>query len=195
MFVRWPSGKLQGILPQPPFWSLAPFLAPKIPVMWPISSEARLLPTHSTTTVSFHSSHPPTAPIAPSKVNRDAKVSNGTNDTTAEKRHVNNAGILAESMNASSSTKAQSTDANVEPKLLLPEDDLNIEKGSISKVKDIYGSKDDDDVWTWIDEPPENLKEAAKNEKTEKYALIVRNKKSSDSRKSLEAHSIIIHSP
>lgn len=76
----------------------------------------------------------------------------------------------------------------------MPEDDLNVEKGSISKVKVIYGSKDDDDVWTWIDENSENLKEAAENEKTEKYALIVRNKKSSDSRKSLEAHSII-HSP
>jgi hypothetical protein len=94
-----------------------------------------------------------------------------------------------------SATNSTENPENGEAKPLLPEDDPSVEKGSISDVKNIYGSKDDEETWTWSDEPPENLKEAAENEKTEKYALIVRNKKSSDSRKSLEAHSIIIHSP
>jgi hypothetical protein len=49
--------------------------------------------------------------------------------------------------------------------------------------------------WTWVDQYPEDVQEAAENEETEKFAVVVRNMKSNDSRKKLEAHSIIVQSP
>jgi hypothetical protein len=68
--------------------------------------------------------------------------------------------------------------------------------GSISTVKNIYRSpKDSDGNWTWVDEYPEDVKEAAENEETEQYAVLVRNIKSPDARKKLEAQSIVIQSP
>lgn len=68
--------------------------------------------------------------------------------------------------------------------------------GSISTVKNIYRSpKDDDGNWTWVEEYPEDVKEAAENEETEQYAVLVRNIKSQDGRKKLEADSIVIQSP
>jgi hypothetical protein len=91
--------------------------------------------------------------------------------------------------------QAKPNGVNGESKPLGPEDDPTVEKGSLSTVKNIYHSKDDGGEWTWVDELPKDVKEAAENEKTGKFALIVRNQKSQDSRKSLEAHSIIINSP
>ncbi|KAI0016754.1 ATPase [Xylariomycetidae sp. FL0641] len=68
--------------------------------------------------------------------------------------------------------------------------------GSVSSIKNIYRSeKDDDDEWTWTEEYPKDVKEAAENEETQKYAVVVRNQKSKDSRKKLEAHSLVIQSP
>lgn len=68
--------------------------------------------------------------------------------------------------------------------------------GSLSTVKNIYRSpKDADGNWTWVDEYPVDAKEAAENEETEQYAVLVRNIKSPDSRKKLEAESIVIQSP
>ncbi|KAK0730126.1 P-loop containing nucleoside triphosphate hydrolase protein [Lasiosphaeris hirsuta] len=68
--------------------------------------------------------------------------------------------------------------------------------GSVSSVKNIYRSpKDDDGNWTWVDKYPEDVEEAAENEETETFAVLVRNVKSNDSRKKLEAHSIIVQSP
>ncbi|KAF2103624.1 ATPase [Rhizodiscina lignyota] len=73
---------------------------------------------------------------------------------------------------------------------------VEVEKGSVSTVKSIYRSaQDEDGEWTWVDEYPKDVKEAAENEETEKFALIVRSQKSKDSRKKLEAHSIVIQSP
>ena len=70
------------------------------------------------------------------------------------------------------------------------------EKGSKSDIKNIYRSaKDGDGEWTWVDEYPKDVKEAAENGETEKFAVVVRNQKSKDSRKKLEAHSIVIQSP
>jgi len=46
-----------------------------------------------------------------------------------------------------------------------------------------------------VDKYPEDVQEAAENEETEKFAVVVRNVKSNDSRKKLEAHSIVIQSP
>ncbi|KAL2258743.1 hypothetical protein VTK26DRAFT_7813 [Humicola hyalothermophila] len=68
--------------------------------------------------------------------------------------------------------------------------------GSVSEAKHIYkGPQDDDGNWTWVDKYPDDVEEAAENEETAKYAVIVRNQKSNDSRKTLEAHSIIVQSP
>ncbi|KAK2028432.1 ATPase [Colletotrichum zoysiae] len=68
--------------------------------------------------------------------------------------------------------------------------------GSIASTKNIYKSpKDNDGNWTWVDKYPEDVEEAAENEETEQYAVVVRNVKSNDSRKKLEAHSIVIQSP
>ncbi|KAK4170545.1 mitochondrial sorting [Cladorrhinum sp. PSN259] len=68
--------------------------------------------------------------------------------------------------------------------------------GSVSEPKNIYrGAADDDGNWTWVDKYPDDVEEAAENEETAKYAVLVRNQKSNDSRKKLEAHSIIVQSP
>jgi hypothetical protein len=68
--------------------------------------------------------------------------------------------------------------------------------GSVSEAKNIYkGPSDDDGNWTWVDKYPDDVEEAAENEETAKYAVLVRNQKSQDSRKKLEAHSIVIQSP
>lgn len=76
------------------------------------------------------------------------------------------------------------------------EDKPKVPVGSVSEPKNIYkGSSDDDGNWTWVDKYPEDVEEAAENEETAKYAIVVRNQKSNDSRKKLEAHSIIVQSP
>ncbi|KAK0656210.1 P-loop containing nucleoside triphosphate hydrolase protein [Cercophora newfieldiana] len=68
--------------------------------------------------------------------------------------------------------------------------------GSVSEIKNIYRSpKDDDGNWTWVDKYPEDVEDAAENEETETFAVLVRNVKSNDSRKKLEAHSIVVQSP
>ncbi|KAL2024256.1 hypothetical protein VTK56DRAFT_9412 [Thermocarpiscus australiensis] len=68
--------------------------------------------------------------------------------------------------------------------------------GSVTEVKNIYkGPTDDDGNWTWVDKYPDDVEEAAENEETATYAVVVRNQKSNDSRKKLEAHSIIVQSP
>ncbi|KAL2160976.1 hypothetical protein VTH06DRAFT_8688 [Thermothelomyces fergusii] len=68
--------------------------------------------------------------------------------------------------------------------------------GSVSEAKNIYkGPTDSDGNWTWVDKYPDGVEEAAENEETAKFAVVVRNQKSNDSRKKLEAHSIIVQSP
>ncbi|SPQ19199.1 5205ab59-1476-49f2-a0f2-aafccc9b002c [Thermothielavioides terrestris] len=68
--------------------------------------------------------------------------------------------------------------------------------GSVSEVKNIYkGASDEDGNWTWVDKYPDDVEEAAENEETATFAIVVRNQKSNDSRKKLEAHSIVVQSP
>ncbi|KAM0330855.1 hypothetical protein ACHAQA_003810 [Verticillium albo-atrum] len=70
------------------------------------------------------------------------------------------------------------------------------EIGSISTVKNIYRSKKDDDGnWTWQSAYPDDVISPAENKSTAKYAVLVRNIKSTDAHKKLEAHSIAIQSP
>jgi hypothetical protein len=75
------------------------------------------------------------------------------------------------------------------------DDDATAAKGSMATAKKIYWVKGEDDEYTWVDECPEDIKNAAENEETDKFALIVRNKKSQDSRRAVEADSIVINSP
>jgi hypothetical protein len=71
-----------------------------------------------------------------------------------------------------------------------------VQVGSVAEAKNIYkGASDDDGNWTWVDKYPDDVEEAAENEETATFAVVVRNQKSNDSRKKLEAHSIIVQSP
>ncbi|KAK8070541.1 hypothetical protein PG997_010744 [Apiospora hydei] len=54
---------------------------------------------------------------------------------------------------------------------------------------------DKDGDWTWVNKYPEDAEDAAENAETAQYAVLVRNIKSPDSRKKLEAHSIVVQSP
>lgn len=68
--------------------------------------------------------------------------------------------------------------------------------GSVSSVKNIYKTpKDKDGQTNWTDKYPVDAEEPAENDETETFAVLVRNRKSEDSRKKLEAESILIQSP
>ncbi|KAI3324918.1 P-loop containing nucleoside triphosphate hydrolase protein [Xylariaceae sp. AK1471] len=67
--------------------------------------------------------------------------------------------------------------------------------GMVCEKKDLYQIIDRYNKATWTNEIPDDLVEAAENEETEKYALLIRNKKSYDSRKKLDIDSIVIQSP
>lgn len=76
------------------------------------------------------------------------------------------------------------------------EEKSNLPVGSVSEVKNIYRSpKDSDGNYTWVRKYPEDAEEPAENAVTDTYAVLVRNIKSPDGRKKLEAHSIVIQSP
>jgi hypothetical protein len=72
---------------------------------------------------------------------------------------------------------------------------------AMSENKPVPGMKCDlvnlyrNDDGDWVKDYPSNLVEAAEDEETAQCAMIVRNEKSSDSRKKLEIHSIIVQSP
>ena len=71
-----------------------------------------------------------------------------------------------------------------------------VQKGMIGNIKNLYQSKPDDcGRTTWVDTYPDDLTAAAENAESEKYALLVRNKKCYNGRKSLEIDSIVIQSP
>lgn len=72
----------------------------------------------------------------------------------------------------------------------------NAPVGSVSEVKNIYKSPTDKDgIWTWVNKYPDDAEEPAENAVTDTYAVLVRNVKSQDGRKKLEAHSIVVQSP
>lgn len=75
------------------------------------------------------------------------------------------------------------------------EDEKKAVVGMECAQKDLYQKWDKQNRFTWTDTYPKDLEEAAENEATEKFAILVRNKKSYDSRKSLEIDSIVIQSP
>src|SRR6266516_1533761 len=76
------------------------------------------------------------------------------------------------------------------------DDTVKADPGMICDIKNLYqGPEDRRGRFTWSDKYPEDLEEAAENETTAKYALLIRNRKCFDSRKRLEIDSIVIQSP
>lgn len=69
------------------------------------------------------------------------------------------------------------------------------EAGMACDLKNLYQKEDDRGRFTWTETYPDNLDEAAENEVTARFAILVRNKKSFDSRKKLEIDSIVVQSP
>ncbi|KAL3957200.1 hypothetical protein ACCO45_007778 [Purpureocillium lilacinum] len=69
--------------------------------------------------------------------------------------------------------------------------------GLVAESKDLYAKLDQHGNRSWTEKKPDDLEEAAENEETEKYAIIVRKQKpeDADSRKPLVIDSIIIQSP
>lgn len=67
--------------------------------------------------------------------------------------------------------------------------------GSLSAITNIYSASiDKQGKHVWVSECPKDI-EAAENDETVKYAVVVRNQKSGDSCRKLEAHSIVVQSP
>lgn len=67
--------------------------------------------------------------------------------------------------------------------------------GMIAEPKNLYQHIDRYNKPFWSDKLPDDLNEAAENEETQKYAVLVRYKRSYDSRKSLEIDSVVVQSP
>lgn len=62
-------------------------------------------------------------------------------------------------------------------------------------IKNLYQKEDERGRKSWTDQYPDNLDDPAENEITARYAILVRNKKSYDSKKKLEIDSIVVQSP
>ncbi|KAH6719380.1 P-loop containing nucleoside triphosphate hydrolase protein [Leptodontidium sp. MPI-SDFR-AT-0119] len=81
------------------------------------------------------------------------------------------------------------TNGETAPKEVVPK------LGMKCDLKNLYQKEDERGRASWTDKYPEDLDEAAENEVTARYAILVRNKKSFDSRKKLEIDSIVVQSP
>ncbi|KAM0434029.1 hypothetical protein ACHAPT_003973 [Fusarium lateritium] len=69
--------------------------------------------------------------------------------------------------------------------------------GLVADTKDLYAKYDEHGDRSWTDKYPTDLEEAAENEETQKYAVIIRKKKpkEADSNKPLIIDSLVIQSP
>ena len=67
--------------------------------------------------------------------------------------------------------------------------------GMTCELKNVYQKMDKQNKAVWVNDYPDDLDEPVENKETAKFALIVRNKKSYDTRKKLEIDSIIVQSP
>lgn len=68
--------------------------------------------------------------------------------------------------------------------------------GMITDIKNLYESKPDrHNRTTWVDTLPSDLEDAAENAESARYALLIRNKKCYDGRKSLQIDSVVVQSP
>jgi hypothetical protein len=71
----------------------------------------------------------------------------------------------------------------------------NTPAGMKCDTKNLYQKPDKHGRNVWVNEYPDDVKDPAENEKTAKFALLIRNKKSYDSRKKFEIDSIVVQSP
>ncbi|KAF4453067.1 hypothetical protein F53441_4298 [Fusarium austroafricanum] len=95
-------------------------------------------------------------------------------------------------------TKADDTKTEETPKS--DEEEEKKEKimvGLVTESKDLYAKFDKDGNRSWTDKYPDDLEEAAENEETQKYAVIIRKRKpqEADSNKPLDIDSIVVQSP
>lgn len=105
-------------------------------------------------------------------------------------------GEAEEAEEAEQSSEGEESEVDTPEEDEKEEETTNVPVGSVSEVKNIYkSSKDKDGVWTWVNKYPEDVAEPAENAVTDTYAVLVRNVKSQDGRKKLEAHSIVVQSP
>jgi hypothetical protein len=69
-------------------------------------------------------------------------------------------------------------------------------EGTLCSTKNLYqGPVDNRRKFTWLDKEPQDVADAAENEKTAQHAFITRLQKAEDSRKKYQIHSIIVQSP
>jgi len=135
------------------------------------------------------------------KDNKKAKKSKSKSKSKSKKRGKKDEASSDSDSSSSRSESESEEDDSDEDKEAAEEEESSEKKvlaplGSVSETKNIYRSpKDDDGNWTWVDKYPEDVEDAAENEETETFAILVRNIKSNDSRKKLEAHSIVVQSP
>ena len=108
-----------------------------------------------------------------------------TEDTEAE--------VMEQKPNDLIDPSAVNTEAEVKEEAEVKTEAVKV--GMECDLKHLYQKEDDKGRTTWSDKYPEDLEEAAENEKTARFAILVRNKKSFDSRKKLEIDSIVIQSP
>ncbi|RTE83715.1 hypothetical protein BHE90_001729 [Fusarium euwallaceae] len=100
------------------------------------------------------------------------------------------------------STEVKSEEKKDEDKKDEDEDKKEEEKekvivGLLADTKDLYAKYDEHGDRSWTDKYPTDLEEAAENEETQKYAVIIRKKKpkEADSNKPLIIDSLVIQSP
>lgn len=67
--------------------------------------------------------------------------------------------------------------------------------GMACDTKSLYAKEDEQGRTTWTITYPDDLEEAAENDETALFAILVRKKKSFDPRKKLEIDSIVVQSP
>ncbi len=79
---------------------------------------------------------------------------------------------------------------------LTSESDTETFTGMRCDIKNLYQTEPDEDgERNWTEKYPDYIEEPAENSETLRYALLVRNRKSSDSHKKLEIDSIVVQSP
>ena len=73
--------------------------------------------------------------------------------------------------------------------------DTKTRTGMTGSVKSLYQKKVSRGVITWTSKYPSNLEDPVENAKTARYTLLVRYRKSTNSRKTLELDSLVVQSP
>ncbi|KUJ17445.1 P-loop containing nucleoside triphosphate hydrolase protein [Mollisia scopiformis] len=131
--------------------------------------------------------------MAPSAVENGHAAQEGTSSDVSSQLNIKTDKVNGHSPESAvpvnGNTKAEDISAKEEE----PEEVTKV--GMECGLKNLYQKEDDRGRHTWTDKYPDDLDEAAENEMTARYAILVRNKKSFDSRKKLEIDSIVVQSP